>query len=147
MKVVWYDGDQRPPKEVQDAAGIVEGDKKLGLPDQGSIFLGTDGIAILPHISQIRLAGAAKDRKYERVPSDNHYHQFIDAVLGKRKNGAANFDYAGPLTEAILLGSVATRFPKKTLEWDAAALKFTNVAEANAHVKRAYRKGWEVAGI
>jgi predicted dehydrogenase len=147
VKVIWYDGDQRPPKEVQDAAEFVAGDKKLGMPDQGSVFLGTDGVAILPHIAHLRLAGAAKGKKFEHVPGDNHWHQFIEAVLGNRKNGDANFDYAGPLTEAILLGSVATRFPKQTLEWDAAALKFTNTAEANAHVKRAYRKGWEVAGL
>jgi hypothetical protein len=40
----------------------------------------------------------------------------------------------------VLLGSVATRFPLKTLDWDAAALKFTNEAEANAFVRREYRK-------
>jgi hypothetical protein len=47
----------------------------------------------------------------------------------------------------VLLGSVATRFPKQTLAWDAAALKFTNEPGANAFVKRAYRKGHEVAGL
>ena len=70
----------------------------------------------------------------------------MNAVQGEGKTGA-NFDYAGPLTEAVLLGSVATRFPMATLDWDAAALKFTNTAEANQFVQRAYRKGWEVAGL
>ena len=76
----------------------------------------------------------------------NHWHQFVDAILEKDKT-SANFDYAGPLTEAVLLGSVASRFPKTTLEWDAAKLTFTNVKEANQHVRRTYRKGWEVAGL
>ena len=39
------------------------------------------------------------------------------------------------------------RFPNKTLEWDPAQLKVTNVSEANAFVRRRYRKGWEVDGL
>ena len=147
VRVVWYDGDQRPPKEIQDAAGIVKGDKEKELPSQGSIFLGTDGVMILPHIAQPRLTGAAAEKNYEKVERDNHYHQFIEAVLGNRKNCDANWDYAGPLTEAVLLGSVATRFPNETLDWDAAALKFTKVEAANPFIKRTYRKGYEVAGL
>jgi predicted dehydrogenase len=148
VKVTWYDGDQRAPKEVQQMA-IVAGDEKKGkLPDQGSIFLGTEGIMVLPHIATPRLIGEKfKDSSFEKVPGDNHWHQFIDAVLGNRKNGDANFDYSGPMTEAVLLGSVASRFPNELLEWDGPALKFTNVPKANDFVKRAYRKGWEIAGL
>ena len=51
---------------------------------------------------------------------------------------------AGPLTETVLLGSVASRFPKTTLNWDAAKLRFTNVKEANQYVRRKYRKGWDI---
>jgi hypothetical protein len=47
----------------------------------------------------------------------------------------------------VLLGCLATRFPKTTLEWNAAKLQVTNVKEANAHVRRTYRKGWEVEGL
>ena len=60
---------------------------------------------------------------------------------------SANFDYAGPLTEAVLLGGVASRFPKTTLEWNAKKFAFGNVSEANAFVRRTYRKGGEVAGL
>ena len=48
---------------------------------------------------------------------------------------------------AILLGGIASRFPQTTLEWDAKALAFKNVKEANQFVKRTYRKGWEVKGL
>ena len=144
---MWYDGDQRPPQEIQDAAGIKKGEKGKELPSQGSIFLGTDGVMILPHIAQPRLAGAAENKTYEKVKSDNHYHQFIETILGNQKACAANWDYAGPLTEAILLGCVATRFPKQTLDWDAAALKFTKVEAASQYIRHAYRKGYEVAGL
>jgi predicted dehydrogenase len=148
VRVVWYDGDQRPPQDVQDAAEIVKGDKQHGLPEQGSIFLGTRGVMILPHIAQPRIVGAETgDVKIEKVEGESHWHQFIETVLGNRVKADANWDYAGPLTEAVLLGSVATRFPKQTLAWDAAALKFTNADAANAFVTRTYRKGREVAGL
>jgi hypothetical protein len=84
--------------------------------------------------------------KMPEVQGTNHWHQFVEAIRGNGKT-AANFDYAGPLTEAVLLGSVATRFPKTTLEWKASALKFTNEKEANQFVRRKYRKGWDVAGL
>lgn len=142
VKVTWYDGDARPPKEIQ---ALLE---KVPLPDQGSIFIGTKGCVLLPHIGAPRLFPEDKfdDYKIPRIPSVNHYHQFVDGCLGKGIP-SANFDYSGPLTEAVLLGSVATRFPKTVLEWNAAKLKFTNVKEANQYVRRAYRKGWEVKGL
>ncbi|MFZ2639929.1 MAG: gfo/Idh/MocA family oxidoreductase, partial [Verrucomicrobiia bacterium] len=76
----------------------------------------------------------------------HHWTEWAEACTGKGKP-SANFDYAGPLTEAVLLGSVAVRFPQTTLEWNAAKLKFTNVTEANQFIRRQYRKGWEVKGL
>ena len=146
MPVTWYDGIQRPPEDIQ--ALVTESqdgkpdDKNKKLPDQGSIFIGAKGIMVLPHVGMPRLIGAdVKDAEIEKVEGADHWFQFIDAALGVGKTGA-NFDYAGPLSESVLLGSVATRFPKTTLEWDGPGLKFTNVAEANAYVRRAYRTGW-----
>jgi predicted dehydrogenase len=150
VRVVWYDGDQRPPQEIQDAAKFVKAtkeDKSKAMPDQGSIFLGTRGVMVLPHIAQPRLVGEAEGAKIEKVEGESHWQQFIETALGNRPKTDANWDYAGPLTEAVLLGSVATRFPKQTLAWDAAALKFTNADAANAFVTRTYRKGREVAGL
>ncbi len=142
VNVTWYDGDARPPKEIQALLGE---DK---ITDQGSIFVGTKGVMMLPHIGAPRLYPDKQfeDFKMPKIGSNNHWHQFIEACLGNGET-SANFDYAGPLTEAVLLGSVACRFPKTTLEWDAANLKFTNVPEANQYVRRTYRKGWEVKGL
>ncbi|HXG48492.1 MAG TPA: Gfo/Idh/MocA family oxidoreductase [Methylomirabilota bacterium] len=141
VKVTWYDGDQRPPADIVQLAGGK-------LPDQGSVFLGTRGVMVLPHIARPKLLPAAdfKDFKMPEVQGTDHWHQFVNAILGRDK-AQANFDYAGPLTEAVLLGGVATRFPRTTLEWNARRLKFTNVKEANALVRRPYRAGWEVAGL
>ena len=76
----------------------------------------------------------------------NHYHQFVEAVMGNGKT-TTSFDYSGPLTEAVLLGPLATRFPKTTLEWNSAKLKFTNSSEANQHVHTRYRDAWHVNGL
>jgi len=142
VAVTWYDGDQRPPKEVQALLG------KQGMPDQGSIFLGEAGILLLPHVSNPILLPEEKFKDHPRpnLQIANHWHQFVEAVRGNGQT-SAGFEYSGPLTEAVLLGGVASRFPKQTLEWDAAALKFTNVADANQYVRRTYRKGWEVPGL
>jgi len=142
IPVTWYDGNQRPPAEVR---AQLEGHD---YPDQGSVLLGTGGVMIVPHVGMPVLLPDAKFKDFKRpeVKGVNHWHQFVDAVRGVGKT-SANFDYAGPLTEAVLLGSVATRFPQTTLEWNGKRLKFTNVKEANQFVRRPYRKGWEIKGL
>ena len=87
-----------------------------------------------------------REYRIPRQEGQNHYLQFVEAVRGNGST-SASFDYAGPLTEAILLGGVASRFPKAKLEWDAAKLQFTSVADANQYLRRTYRKGWEVTGL
>jgi predicted dehydrogenase len=147
VAVTWYDGKQRPPTEIQKLAvdpALPADDKNNQIPGQGSIFLGTEGVMVLPHVGMPRLIGPEK-REVQPIEGGSHWFEFIDAAMGKGKT-SAHFGYAGPLTEAVLLGSVATRFPQQTLAWDGPALKFTNVAEANRFVKREYRKGWEAAG-
>ena len=62
---------------------------------------------------------------------------------GKPEIAYSNFDIAGMLTEAILLGNIAIRTGKK-LEFDASKLKITNDEAANALVSKEYRKGWEI---
>jgi hypothetical protein len=81
-----------------------------------------------------------------KVSGSSHNDQFIDAVLGKGTTSAP-FDYSGPLTETVLLGTVSTFYRGVTLEWDSAALRFKNHPEANQRVRRTYRQGWEVPGL
>ena len=118
------------------------------MPDCGSIFVGTKGVMLLPHIAKPLLFPEKDFADFQRpkVEDGNHYRTFIEAVRGNAKT-TANFDYSGPLTEAVLLGTVATRFPKTTLNWNAKKLKFTNLSDANAFLRRKYRKGWGVKGL
>ena len=142
VKLTWYDGDARPPQEV---LALLEDQPR---PGNGSIFIGTKGVMVLPHVAVPFLLPKAQfaDYKMPKVTGTSHNDQFIDAVLGKTTTSTP-FDYSGLLTETVLLGTVSTFYRNTTLEWDGAALQFKNHPEANARVRRTYRQGWEVAGL
>jgi predicted dehydrogenase len=138
----WYDGDSRPPGPIQALIG------KRPLQDQGSMYLGSDGVLYSPYIDRPILLPAEKFQGY-RMPkpgAEDHYLQFVEACRDNGKTSAP-FAYAGPLTESVLLGCLATRFPQTTLEWNATELRVANVTEANHLVRRLPRKGWEVEGL
>jgi predicted dehydrogenase len=138
----WYDGDRRPPAEVKSLIG------QRPLEDQGSIYIGSDGILYAPYFEDPVLLPAEKfpADAFKKQEGEDHYIQFVEACRGNGKTSAP-FDYSGPLTESVLLGCLATRFHKATLEWDAAKVAVTNVEEANRFVRRRYRGGWEVRGL
>ena len=86
-------------------------------------------------------AGGAKD------PS-NHFQLNVSVVNFVPGNSYSTTFFSGcPLTEALLLGVVANRFPDQKLNWDANALQVTNVSEANQYLQRTYRKGFEVENL
>lgn len=138
----WYDGDRRPPDEVRN---LIRPHK---LNDQGSIYIGTEGVLYSPYIAAPVLLPVDKFADYKVVDAGghDHYSQWVEACRGNGQTSTP-FSYSGPLTESVLLGCLATRFPKTTLTWDAAKLTVTNVKAANALVRRTYRKGWEVEGL
>jgi predicted dehydrogenase len=143
VTLTWYNGKVRPPKEVVSLIG----DRKLD--GQGSILVGTEGVMYSPYDSggqPILIGEKFKDFKMPEVKDDNHYLQYVEAVRGNGQTSAP-FSYSGPLTEMVLLGCLATRFPNTDLKWDTKALRFTNNDKANAFVKREYRKGFEVEGL
>ena len=116
-------------------------------PQQGTIYLGTDGVLLHPHGSTPMLFPRDKftGYKYPKLEPREHRADFIDCCLrGGDQKPSANFDYAGPLTEAVLLGCLASVFPNEQLTWDAPSLKIPNNAEADKLVRREYRKGWEI---
>ena len=76
------------------------------------------------------------ENDYER-DAPKHYHQFVDACLGKDKVSAP-FSYSSRLTETILLGVIAGRFPNKTLHWNNEKAKFQE-EEANQYLTGNYR--------
>jgi hypothetical protein len=69
-----------------------------------------------------------------------HHAEWVKACKGDGKT-LSNFDYAGPLTEMVLLGSLAIRV-RERIDWDAVNMKVTNLPKANDCLRRDYRKGW-----
>jgi predicted dehydrogenase len=142
FNMTWYDGKRRPDES------LVPLGKDQHLPDNGSIFIGEKGSILLPHVGGPQLLPRAEFISYKRpkLPGHDHYKQWVNACLGNDK-ATADFDFSGPLTETVLLGVLAARFPGKRLEWDSANLHIKNLPEANHYVRLPYRKGWEVAGL
>ncbi len=143
VALTWYNGKARPPKEVVEHIG------KLPLDGQGSILIGTEGVMYSQYDSgaqPILLGEKFADFKMPDVKGDDHYLQFVEAVRGNGQTSAP-FSYSGPLTEMVLLGCLATRFPKTDLKWDTKAVKVTNNDDANKFVRKTYRKGHEVEGL
>jgi len=141
VPVTWYDGAAKPPDDV---IALVEGD----FPEAaGSIFIGTNGVLLLPHPEVPTLYPRAqfKDFKLPHLQGLKHWGQFVDACRGEDQT-TASFAYAGPLTETILLGGIASRFPQTTLTWHAKKMRL-DLAEANHFVQRSYRHGWDVKGL
>jgi len=149
LKWVWYDGEGAP--EGHEDLLLPDGET---LPDQGAMFIGEKGRLLLPHFMQLpRLIvegkyeeiDAAKIEQFNmgepirdyEIEGKKHYHQFVDACLGKDECSAP-FSYASRLTETILLGVIAGRFPNKTLHWDNESAKFLE-EEANEFLDSKYR--------
>lgn len=127
------------------------------LPEQGAMFVGTKGRLLLPHFMQLPkkiVRGKYVDisKEIAKVSEEHnlgepirnygtegpkHYHQFVDACLGKDTT-TAPFDYAARLTETILLGTIAGRFPGETLHWDAETAQFQE-EKANKYLSGDYR--------
>ena len=143
VRFTWYDGGKKPPAELAKAGE---------LPRNGSILIGDKDTLYVPSLwgKGKFLSGATlEDYKgiSETLPKPEgfdrcHYREWIAACKGGPP-AFSNFDYAGPMSEALLLGNVALRAGRK-IEWDAGALKVTNAPEANRFIRDEYRSGWSL---
>jgi predicted dehydrogenase len=140
LPVTWYDGvGHKPDRAVLGLPDSYE------LPGAGSVLLGEKGTMVVPHWSEPRLFPEAKFADYPvpQLEDVNHFTSWVDACLGDGQT-TSNFGYAGPLTEAVLLGVIALRFPHEQLLWDSRAGRFTHHADATALLSKEYRRGWEL---
>lgn len=140
LKVFWYDGGKKPDKDLiggKDPKG--SGCCLVG--DKGKIYSPND------YGAEFELLGDAdKEMKVEYPASPGHFVEWINAIKGGPQ-AMSNFpDYAGPLTETILLGNlavwVAANGEGQKVEWDAKNMKVKNVAGLEQIVKPVYRKGY-----
>jgi hypothetical protein len=151
----WYEGRLNgklvhPPEALQKKV-LGEKDK---LVNSGSILVGDKGILYSPNDygasfritapdgSPMEVAKVAQVLPRNGKGDQGMKDEWARAIKeNKPEIAMSNFDYAGVLTEAVLLGNVAMRAGKKIL-WDGNAMRITNLPEANAFLHFEYRKGW-----
>ena len=139
LTVEWFDGEFWAPKEIRALYSVEDypTESAMVVGDKGALLNPLGGTPVL--LPEDRF----QDVKRPKFDNRNHYHHFVDAILGGPLN-ESHFGQTGPMTEAILLGTVAVRFPGERLEWDAKALRIPNHPGAQKLLQRQYRKGWEV---
>ncbi|MDB5312574.1 MAG: iolG 11 [Gemmataceae bacterium] len=159
----WYEGRKDgkkllPPTElIEKAIALDTNQKRKGkLVDSGSILVGSKGIAYSPddYGAEVFFSTgetANNGSKLETFPANNgqdfgQKKEWVDAIkAGKPELALSNFDYAGLLTAAFLLGNVAIR-TGKPFAWDGEACKTKDLPEAEKFIRREYRKGWDLLG-
>jgi hypothetical protein len=121
------------------------------LGGNGALFVGSEGMLYCDsHGGMPRLVPAAKMQGFTPPPktmerSIGHHAEWIAACKGG-KPAVSNFDYAGPLTEVVLLGNLALRAPGQRLIWNSDSMRVENLPELNQFVSREYRDGWTLDG-
>jgi hypothetical protein len=133
-----------PPRPEELADGLQMGDTfggALYVGTKGKILCGSHGA------NSLRILPEARMREYQRPPqtlprSIGHHEEWIQACKGGEPAGS-NFEYAGPLTETVLLGNVAIRAGVRLI-WDSERMRFPNFPEADAFIHREYREGWSL---
>jgi predicted dehydrogenase len=137
VKLTWHQGESKPP---QWTAGEIPkwGNGILLIGDKGMVLSDYDKHMLLPEKDFADLK-----RPDPAIPrSPGHYKEWI-AAAKEGKRCSADFEYAGWLTEANHLGNVAYRAGRK-IEWDPESMKAANAPQADAFIRREYRKGWEI---
>jgi GFO/IDH/MocA oxidoreductase family protein len=114
-------------------------------------YLGTsgrgEGVGLLPGArwAEYKLPNAYLQRSPGASTGDNgsaHARDWVRACKGGAP-ACSNFSIAGPYTEWLVMGAVATHYEGKLL-WDNARGEITNNRDANKWVKPTFRKGWEI---
>jgi predicted dehydrogenase len=143
VTMYWYDGGDLPPAELLPGVKLRSGGFLLK-GDRGTLYSPTDYGERFDIYQNGEIAVVPMPQPY--LPRSPGIH---DEWLEGIRTGVqpmANFEYAGPFTEAMLLGNLALRTGER-LEWDAATLRVTNSAAAQELVGKSYRRGFELTVV
>ncbi|WP_245772027.1 Gfo/Idh/MocA family protein [Rhodothermus profundi] len=144
LRLIWRDGSLAPPRPPQ-----WEKDRPWPPMANGQMFVGDEGVLIaetygenprlIPERRHQEWLADAPEPRYPRSPGV--YQEWIQACKEGGQAGSNFPDYAGPLTEMVLLGNLAVRLGG-TIEWDAAAMRVTNIEVPEEYIRPTYRPGW-----
>jgi predicted dehydrogenase len=130
----WYDGGKKPGDDLFDGIkGKQSGAVVVG--DQGKLFSPDD------YGATFQLSEGLKAPEVEYTKSPGHFTEWVEAIKGGPQAMSNFAEYAGPLTETILLGNLAVKAGKK-VEWDAKNLKALNAPEVESVVHPQFREGY-----
>ena len=144
LTYVWRDGKAgKPPISTSEYLP-----PDLKLPKQGTLFVGEKGAIVHSHGGgpMVFPNGLLDGHDMPQIERRGHFESWHEAIQSGQP-ACASFDFSAPLTETVLLGNIAVRFPNEKLEWDSQALKFTNNQQANSFVRNEYREGWDIEGL
>ncbi|MEZ4698836.1 MAG: Gfo/Idh/MocA family oxidoreductase [Rhodothermales bacterium] len=171
IEMTWSDGGIRPSRPE-----IIPPDHDMGGKDSanGVLIIGENGLISTnindssPLMPKLYLNDGTTEFGPEveddSEPEYGHQRLWVEACkagFGSKEHRAltSSFDYAGPMTETVLMGNLAIRsyylrreleegrmdyYARKKLLWDGENMRITNMEEANQFVGRTYRPGWEV---
>jgi predicted dehydrogenase len=137
----WHSGTVKIPRpevlekgrNAVDTGAVVYGDK-------GVIMYGSHGAGGVRIIPEARMkAYKLPDKNLPRAKE--HHQDWLDAIRQGKKAGS-DFSYGAALSEIAMLGVIAIKLTGVKLQWDAAAMRFTNCDEANRFVNPPRRGGW-----
>lgn len=155
-KVTWYEGT-KDGKKLTPALELLQGSAK-NYSGSGSLIVGENATLYSPDdygatrkllgkgAMDIKMPTEMKLKRRKATGKNNDPEmkkEWVEAIKANDyKLALSNFDYAGLLTEVVLLGNVAMRAGKK-LVYDGKEMKF-DVAGADKYLKKEYRAGWKV---
>ena len=135
LKAVWYDGGLKPPRPSELEPG-------RDLPQEAVLYIGDKGKML-----NTRIIPESKMKAYTQPPKTLNrrggtWPEWFEAMRGG-KPAACRFNWAGPLSEIVLLGNIAIRTGKR-IDWDGENMRITNDSDANKYIKEPYHNGWSL---
>ena len=144
LSMIWYDGGKHLPEKKKPPLALFQGERR---GDNGALLIGRQGTLYCPDATGQRYVllpngGIVEPEvQFTPAPPEGHFSEFARAIESGSE-AVSNFpDFAGPLTETVLLGNLAVWSGKK-IEWDAKTLKAKNNSEVDAIIRPEYRQGW-----
>ena len=152
VELTWYDGGLKPPADhLPDGFKMANGGSMM-VGDDGVMYSGDDYGRVFSLFPEEKFQGheppaaslprVTPPKDFEGKQGTYISHEWLDAIRGRGET-SSGFDYAGPFTEAVLLGNVAVRLGAR-LRWSPATLHASGAEGAGRLIAKDYSRGFEL---